>query len=470
MIDKNNSLKGIVTLQNEMMEYDKSNIIVNDETCFKTVEIPVETVWSKTNDPRNGNSFKKYKSFQIIDYKEENISNDCNEEVKQQKNFSTNILFDLINSIKNKPLSSESVGLVRNENCILSPSVIKPTNAEESDSPSFNLSIKYLNRSSFDSINGLASEVPSNDSSIPDRPVTPVLSQDTSSSSDCTLTHYDQVESVNKKEELKSNYKLQRNKKLEKILNKRNEYYLNEKNLRKKLNNDENKKRLVLSSMKTLMNYDFCNKSKANEKIRENKQKITSTPVTSTQNILNENKKEEEEENENMNLSFLDTLYGTDKAISNTKQNEIDQSIDLYDDLDLRPQETVMDDKEQNDELIISEHKTNLIKITEDLKDKNNKDTNNDKSRSRRDKYEKKTNLDDSYLSKHKNKSSSSSGHHKKYEKDLYNKYKENDDYYNKSKRSSSNHHLSSRYNDNKKRKRSPVLTERRGADKYSRY
>jgi hypothetical protein len=356
-------------------------------------------------DPRTSLRLKKYTSFQVIEYDNKVIQqqSDSNEKNKEQEtnltNFDNKFLFDLIDSIKSIP-------------CVV----------ENNDKTS-----------SYNIMESLLTEV-----------TKPKTSQDTTrneSSASILQEICNKFKNVEEEHSTTTCLKIKRNTKLEKILEKRNEYYLNEKKLTKKLNksfdaaNDDEKKNLVFSSLKSLMNYDFCKN-------------------TYTENSLNQN----------------DSAKSLDKSSpENDKVSKLDESVDLYCDLDFNLVEENNIEEEKKDDVLIDNFVENSksVNLSESIKKPDSDEV--DRNRSRKDdkishSIEKRCSLkrDERSCSKQKK----SDNHNKKYNDYDSSKYKEND-YYSKNRSSSHTRSSSSHRNDYRKRKRSPIVDKR---DKYSKY
>ena len=348
-----------------------------NESSSKPLEIPVEVVNRKTiNDPRTNTNLKKYASFQVVSYENTPLEESDNDMKNKETrlivpNFDNKLLFDLIDSIKSIP-------------CVITNHPNESDNLTES----------------------LLAEVPV---------ISPVIPIESASSASILKDICNKFKNV--EDEKTTCLKLKRNTKLEKILERRNGYYLNEENFKKMLNksldatNDDEKKNLVISSLKSLMNYDFCKNSYKEKDLKKNNSSKSLHQVGSFEN----------------------------DRVSN-------ESIDLYCDLDLDlTQECNTEEEEKKGDILIdnngetnksNQSKSELSKKT-DLKHENEiEKTEKDKDQSRRHNHEKRSN---------NNRDSS------RYERS---KHKENN--YSNSKTYSSNCRSSSRHNDHKKRKRSP--------------
>ena len=425
---KNVSTSTCLEDENNLNE-SRLNLSESNEKYLKPIEIPVNMIDAQINDPRRNNSIplKKYASFQIIDYNcqdfdEEKQNNLKEDEPTAASNFSNNFLFDLINSIQKKPCVDSTTNIMES----LLKDVAKPMVCEATtyEIPIDKLESTHSSAAILNDIREKFKNVEENSSTV--------------------------------------SFKMKRNRNLEKILDKRNDYYFDENNKNRFDFDDEERKNNVFSSLKSLMNYDLC-------------------------------KTMYEEKRFKKNLSDVNTL---NEKIDLSQSNNLDESIDLYCDLDLMPLETDLDKEEEEEDVkkdedcelnkiliediptvINSEQnaRASLSKLEINKKDSSNA-TSNYKDRSRRDRHEKKPQLDDRrYSSSRHDKINSSSVNNyerKKYKNDNNNKkYKENDHY--DTKRSSSHnhhhHHSTTLNNDYRKRKRSPVENERT-RDKHSKY
>ncbi len=386
----------------------KLNLSVNslNENYSKPIEIPIDVPNNKTiTDPRTSIRFKKYTSFQVIEYDNQVTQQiDNNEKNKEQEpanltNFDNKFLFDLIDSIKSIPCVVENNDETSSNNIMesLLAEVTKPKMSQED-----------------------------------------FIRNESSSSASILQEICNKFKNVEDENSTTTCLKIKRNTKLEKILEKRNDYYLNEKKLTKKLNksfdaaNDDEKKNLVFSSLKSLMNYDFC------------------------KNTYSEN-----------SLSQNDSSKSLDKSsLENDKVSKLDESIDLYCDLDFNLVEENNIEEEKKDDVLIDNFVENSKSVDLSKSESIKKPDLNEVERNRSRKDDKRSHSIDKRDERSLSKQKKSDNHNKKYNDYDSSKYKEND-YYSKKRSSSHSRSSSSHRNDYRKRKRSPIVNKR---DKYSKY